>query len=61
MGLIQLLFVLAILGAVWYFVTTYIPMPAPIKTVITIIAVIALCAVLLQMVGLNTGLGNVHL
>lgn len=53
MDLIQLLIVLVILGVVWYLVTTYIPMPQPIKTVITVIAVLALCIVLLNMAGIG--------
>jgi len=61
MGLIEFIIVLAVLGTCWYLVTTYIPMPAAIKTVITVVAVVALCIVLLQMVGIGTGLGNVRL
>lgn len=57
MGLIQLMIVLAILGCVFYLITTYIPMPAPIKVVITVIAVLALCILLLQM----TGFGDIRI
>lgn len=55
MDLIRLIIVLGVLGAVWYLVTTYIPMPQPIKVVITIIAVVALCIVLLNLVGIGGG------
>lgn len=58
MGLIEFIIVLAVLGCVWYLITTYIPMPGPIKTVITVIAVIVLCLLLLQVVGIESG---VHL
>jgi hypothetical protein len=55
MDLTHLILVLAVLGLVWFLLVTYIPMAAPIKTVITAIAVIALCLVLLQL----AGIGNV--
>lgn len=61
MGLVELVIILAVLGCVWYLITTYIPMPGPIKTVITVICVLALCLILLQMVGIGPGLGNVRL
>jgi len=51
MSIISLLVFLAVIGVIWYLVTTYIPMPAPMKTVITVIAVIALCLLLLQVFG----------
>ncbi len=57
MDLITLMVTLAIIGAVWFLLTTYIPMPAPMKTVITIIAVIALCILLLDL----TGIGHIKL
>lgn len=52
MDLIQLIIVLAVVGMVWWLVTTYIPMPAPIKTVITVVAVLVLCIWLLQWAGI---------
>jgi len=53
MGLIELVIILAVLGFVWYLVTTFIPMPAPVKNVITVICVIALCLVLLNVAGIG--------
>ncbi len=53
MDLIQLIIVLAVVGLVWWLVTTYIPMPPPIKTVITVVAVLILCVWLLQWAGLT--------
>jgi hypothetical protein len=53
MDLISLLVVLVVVGLVWWLVTTYIPMPAPIKTVITVIAVLILCVWLLESFGLT--------
>lgn len=56
MDLFSLLFFLVVIGVIWYLVTTYIPMPAPMKTVITVIVVLALCLLLLNL----TGIGNFH-
>ncbi len=60
MGIVEFIIILAVLGFVWYLITTYIPMPGPIKTVITVLAVVALCVMLLQMIGVHTGI-NLHL
>jgi xanthosine utilization system XapX-like protein len=57
MDLISLLVVLVVVGLVWWLVTTYIPMPPAIKTVITVIAVLVLCIWLLQW----AGIGNFHI
>jgi hypothetical protein len=51
--MIEVLVVLVVLGVVWYLVTTYIPMPAPIKIVITVVAVLMLCIWLLQYFGIT--------
>lgn len=56
MDLISLIVVLCVIGVIWYLVTTYIPMPAPMKTVITVVVVIVLCLFLLQLFGI----GNLH-
>jgi hypothetical protein len=53
MDIITLLIALVILGVVWYLVTTYIPMPQPIKTVITVIVVLMLCIFLLNFFGIT--------
>lgn len=53
MDLISLLVVLVVLGLVWWLVTTYVPMPPAVKTVITVIAVLILCIWLLQSFGLT--------
>lgn len=57
MDLISLIIILAVVGCVWYLLTTFVPMPAPMKTVITVIAVIALCILLLDV----SGVGNIRL
>jgi polyferredoxin len=61
MGLIQLILILAILGFALWLLITYVPMPAPIKTVIMAIAAVGLIILLLQTVGVHTGLENVRL
>ena len=49
--MIGVLLVLIIVGVCLYLVQTYIPMAAPIKTVITVVVVIFLCVWLLQVFG----------
>ncbi len=53
MDLVSLLVVLVVLGLVWWLVTTYLPLPPGVKTVITVIAVLILCIWLLQAFGLT--------
>ncbi len=52
MDIISLLVVLVVVGLVWWLVTTYLPLPQPIKMVITCIAVLILCVWLLQWAGI---------
>ncbi|HXJ76907.1 MAG TPA: Thivi_2564 family membrane protein, partial [Candidatus Dormibacteraeota bacterium] len=40
MDIIQVLFILVIVGVVLWLIQTYIPMAAPIKTIITIVVVL---------------------
>ncbi len=55
MSIISLLIVLVIVGVCLYLVETYIPMAAPIKTVIRVIVVLVLVLWLLQSFGLWSG------
>jgi hypothetical protein len=48
MGLISIVVVLIIVGVVLYLVETYIPLSPPIKLVIRVVVVLALCLWLLQ-------------
>ena len=57
MDLISLLIALIVVGVVLWLVTTYIPMPAPFKTVIMVVAVLVLCIWLLQ----AFGVGNIRI
>jgi hypothetical protein len=51
MGLIELIVYIAILGLIVWAVTTLIPMPAPFKTVIYVIAGIFCLLLLLRVLG----------
>ena len=48
---ISLIIVLAVVGLIWYLVTTYIPMPPPIRVVVTVVFVVILCIWLLEFLG----------
>ncbi len=54
MPIIQVLIVLIIVGVCLYLVQTYIPMAAPIKTVITVVVVLCLVIWLLQLFGVGS-------
>jgi hypothetical protein len=53
MDILSLLVVLVVVGLVWWLITTYVPLPAPIKTVITCVAVLVMCIWLLQFAGIT--------
>lgn len=53
MDLISIIIVLIVLGLVLWLVQTYLPLPPPIKTVITIVVVLFICVWLLQAVGVT--------
>jgi len=48
MGLIEFIILAAVLGLVVYLVTTYIPMPQPVRTVIVVAVVLVLVLILLR-------------
>lgn len=54
-GLLGLMLTLAIFGLIAYLILTYIPMPAPVKTIIMAIMVIILIVWLLGFVGIGGG------
>jgi hypothetical protein len=54
MDIIQVLIVLVVVGVILYLVQTYIPMAAPIKTIITVVVVLILCIWLLNVFGIGT-------
>lgn len=51
--MIELIVVIAIVGVVLWFVQTYVPMAAPFKSAIMILAVIGLLLYVLQFFGLT--------
>jgi len=53
---IQLILVLVILGVALYLIEAYIPMSPPIKVIIRVVVVLFIVVLLLQAVGVNTGL-----
>ncbi len=55
MDIIHVLMVLIIVGVVLWLVQTYIPLPDPIKTVITVVVVLFLCLWLLSLFGIGSG------
>jgi len=50
--MIQLLVLLVIVGVVLYLVNNYVPMAAPIKTIINVVVVLAVCIWLLRVTGI---------
>lgn len=53
MNLVSILIVLIIVGVVLYLVNNYIPMAAPVKTVINVVAILLICLWLLNLFGLT--------
>jgi hypothetical protein len=51
--IVSILVALVVFGVILWLVNTYIPMAAPIKTVINVIAVLILCIWLLSLFGLT--------
>jgi hypothetical protein len=49
--MINLLVLLVIVGVVLYLVNTYVPMAAPIKTILNVVVVVAVCVWLLRVTG----------
>ena len=53
MDLISIVVVLIVAGVLLWLVQTYIPMPAPIKTVLTVVIILFLCLWLLRLFGVG--------
>ncbi len=49
--MIQLLVLLVVVGVVLYLVNNYVPMAAPIKTILNVVVVLAVCIWLLRVTG----------
>ena len=52
MPLINLVILLIVIGVLLWLANTYIPMAAPIKTILNIVVVVVVCIWLLQLIGL---------
>ena len=50
--MIQLLVALVIVGVVLYLINNYVPMAAPIKTIINVVVVLFVCVWLLRVTGI---------
>jgi hypothetical protein len=50
--MIQLLVVLVVVGVVLYLINNYVPMAAPVKTILNVVVVVALCIWLLRVTGI---------
>jgi hypothetical protein len=53
MGLLEFVIAVAVLGLVWYLVTTFVPMPPPGKTILSVVFVVILLILVLQLFGLT--------
>ncbi len=58
MDIVQILVLLVIVGVILWLVNTYIPMAAPIKTIINIVVILLVCVWLLRIFGI---LGPVYI
>lgn len=52
MSIVTILIVLVVVSLVWYLIENYVPMPAPVRTVARVIAVLLLCLWLLGAFGI---------
>jgi hypothetical protein len=50
--MIQLLLLLVVVGVGLYLVNNYVPMAAPIKTILNVVVVVAVCVWLLRVTGI---------
>lgn len=51
MDIISLLVAVVVIGLVLWLITTYVPMPQPMKTIVVAVAVLIFCVWLLQVSG----------
>ena len=60
MPLIQLVIALIVVGVLLWAVNNYIPMDGKIKQILNVVVVIAVVIWLLQVFGLLSGIGGIH-
>jgi len=58
MPIVTIIVVLIVLGLIWWLVDALLPIPAPFKTAIKVVLILALCLWLLSLVGI---IGPIHL
>lgn len=58
MPLVSIVITLIIVGVLLWLVNNYIPMAAPIKTILNLVVIIAVVLWLLSIFGLISGMGN---
>ena len=61
MGLIELIFVIAMVGFFVWAITTLLPMPVPFKNAIYVLSVVFLALYLLSAFGLLTHFHDIHI
>lgn len=61
MSLVSIVIVLVIVGFMLWLINTYIPMAAPIKTILNLVVVIAVVVWLLAAFGIISGIGTLRL
>lgn len=61
MGLIQLIVIIAVVGLFVWAITTLLPMPAPFKNAIYVLAVVFLALFLLNAFGLLSGFHDIKI
>ena len=57
MPLINIIIILVVVGAALWAINNYIPMAAPMKTILNVVVVIIVCLWLLQVFGI---IGSIH-
>ena len=60
MPLIQLVIALIVVGVLLWAVNTYIPMDGKIKQILNVVVVVAVVLWLLQVFGILSGVGGIH-
>jgi len=50
--MVQVLVLLVVVGVVLYLINNYVPMAAPIKTIINLVVILAVCIWLLRVAGI---------
>ena len=53
MGIVELIFIIALLGVLTWVVITYVPMPAPFRTLLVVVVILLLILWILNLVGVT--------